>query len=105
MSSYPPAPPAAGTLTRLARVRGRVQGVGFREACAREAARRGVTGWVRNRSDGSVEATLQGAPAAVAAMQAWLGHGPAAARVESVAVSDVPEPAARHERFERLPTA
>jgi acylphosphatase len=91
-------------VTCLARVRGRVQGVGFREACAREAARLRVTGWVRNRVDGSVEATLQGSPAAIAAMREWLAHGPAAARVASVAVSDVPEPVQRHERFERLPT-
>lgn len=91
-------------LTCLARVRGHVQGVGFREACAREAARLGLTGWVRNRADGSVEATLQGTPVAIAAMRDWLARGPAAARVASVAISDVPEPVERHERFERRPT-
>jgi acylphosphatase len=95
---------SADVLTCLARVRGRVQGVGFREACAREAARLGIAGWVRNRADGSVEATLQGSPAAIAAMRDWLARGPAAARVESVAISDVAGPVERHVRFERRPT-
>jgi len=45
---------------RHVRVHGHVQGVGFREACIDAARRRAVTGWVRNRMDGSVEAILQG---------------------------------------------
>jgi acylphosphatase len=95
---------AGGPITRLARVRGRVQGVGFRDACAREAVRLGLTGWVRNRADGSVEATLQGAPDALARMQDWLARGPAAARVDGLDLEDVAGPAPRHERFERVPT-
>lgn len=49
-------------------VRGRVQGVGFRYAMINEARRLGVTGWVRNRRDGSVEAFACGVPAALDAL-------------------------------------
>lgn len=69
---------------------GRVQGVFFRETCRREAAARGVRGWVRNRGDGTVEATFEGDPAAVAAMVAWCHSGPPLAHVESVEVRDEP---------------
>ena len=44
----------------LVRVRGRVQGIGYREACVHQARALGITGWVRNRMDESVEAMLQG---------------------------------------------
>jgi acylphosphatase len=67
-------------------VHGQVQGVGFRYACARQAADLGVSGWVRNRPDGTVEAVVQGEPAAVEALVAWLGHGPAHARVSGLDV-------------------
>ena len=90
--------------TCLARVRGRVQGVGFREACVAEARRLGIAGWVRNRADGSVEALLQGPPAALAAMRRWLGEGPPLAAVREVDVQDAPNDAALH-GFERRPTA
>jgi acylphosphatase len=52
-----------------------------------EAARLGVTGWVRNRSDGSVEAVIQGPAEAVEALTRWARRGPADARVEGVEVS------------------
>jgi acylphosphatase len=71
-------------------VDGRVQGVFFRESCRREAETRGVAGWVRNRSDGRVEAVFEGPPAAVEAMVAWCRHGPAGARVDEVEVADEP---------------
>ena len=48
--------------TRLVRVRGIVPGIGYREACVRRAHALGVTGWVRNHMDGSVEAMVQGSP-------------------------------------------
>lgn len=67
-------------------ITGRVQGVGFRASMAREAQRLGVTGWVRNRSDGSVEAMIAGTPEQVAAMMNWARRGPAAARVDHVAI-------------------
>lgn len=67
-------------------ITGRVQGVGFRASMAREAQRLGVTGWVRNRSDGSVEAMIAGTPEQVAAMMNWARRGPPAARVDQVFV-------------------
>lgn len=68
--------------------RGRVQGVFFRDSCRREARRRGVTGWVTNRADGSVEAVFEGDPSAVEAMVAWAGSGPSRAVVEDLAVTE-----------------
>jgi acylphosphatase len=52
-------------------ITGHVQGVGFRYAMRAEARRRGVSGWVRNRRDGSVEALLQGEADAVRALVDW----------------------------------
>ena len=69
-------------------VRGRVQGVGYRWACEAEAARHGVAGWVRNRSDGAVEAVLEGPEAAVDQVLAWTRHGPSHARVDQVTVGE-----------------
>ncbi len=65
-------------------IHGRVQGVWFRESMRLEADRLGVAGWVRNCSDGSVEALIQGSDAAIAAMLAWVRIGPPQARVERV---------------------
>jgi acylphosphatase len=72
--------------TRHLVIVGHVQGVGFRLAMVMKAAETGVHGWVRNRSDGSVEAMIQGSPEAVARMIAWARHGPRSARVERVEV-------------------
>lgn len=66
------------------RVAGRVQGVFFRATCARRARELGLTGWIRNASDGSVEATFEGRSEAVAEMLAWCRQGPSGARVEDV---------------------
>ncbi len=71
-------------------VRGRVQGVWFRQSTLREAERLGVDGWVRNRADGTVEAWVQGDGAAVDVLVAWCGEGPSRAEVSAVAVEDVP---------------
>ena len=90
--------------TRLVRVRGVVQGVGCREACVRRACALGVTGWVRNRMDGSVEAMVQGSPEQLADMCAWLSEGMSAALVDGLEVTEVAPPFARFEHFERLPT-
>lgn len=68
-------------------IRGRVQGVWFRDATQRQARALGVAGWVRNRADGSVEAVACGDMPALDALQRWAGHGPPAARVDSVEAS------------------
>jgi acylphosphatase len=70
-------------------VRGRVQGVWFRESARRRAHELGVSGWVRNAPDGSVEAELEGEPEEVDVLVSWFGHGPPQARVDSVAVEEV----------------
>ncbi|MEO5362436.1 MAG: acylphosphatase [Magnetococcus sp. DMHC-8] len=69
---------------------GRVQGVYYRVSTQQEAERLGVTGWVKNRPDGSVEAEAHGPPSAVTALIAWCQHGPPGARVERVEVTDCP---------------
>ena len=71
-------------------VSGQVQGVFFRDTCRREAARHGVSGWVRNRPDGTVEAVFEGPEDAVAAMVAWARSGPAHAVVDGVQTFDEP---------------
>lgn len=68
------------------RITGRVQGVGYRFWAMRTAGSLGLRGWVRNRSDGSVEVLATGAPEAVAAMIEASRKGPAGARVVKVAV-------------------
>ena len=85
------------------RITGRVQGVGFRDALRYEARRLGLTGWVRNRRDGSVEALAQGAPAAVDALVAWARRGPPGSRVDDVQVQPS-RSGGVHASFERQPT-
>jgi acylphosphatase len=75
------------TVRRRVLVSGRVQGVGFRVACAREAADAGVAGRVRNLPDGGVEAVFEGAPAQVDALVAWCRRGPRSAVVRDVRVT------------------
>jgi acylphosphatase len=70
-------------------VTGRVQGVSFRASTAWEARRLGVHGWVRNRTDGSVELEAEGDADRVAALLAWCEKGPPAARVSRVAVDEL----------------
>ena len=65
---------------------GRVQGVFFRDSAERMARSAGVSGWVRNRNDGAVEAVFEGEPDAVDRMMAWLRQGPRRADVERVEV-------------------
>jgi len=70
------------------RILGRVQGVGYRMGMERKARELDVTGWVRNRHDGTVEAMVQGSPEAVAAMIEWARRGPRAAIVTDLKVSE-----------------
>ncbi len=83
-------------------VHGRVQGVGFRASLAWEADRQGISGWVRNRRDGTVEALLCGSDEAVAAMIAWARRGPPGARVDRV---EVELGSGEFSHFEQHPTA
>ena len=71
-------------------VEGRVQGVGFRMACARRAEAAGVGGMVRNLPDGRVEAVFEGPPASVDALVVWCERGPSYAHVTSTYVVDEP---------------
>ncbi len=78
-------------IRRRVEVEGRVQGVFFRDSCARQARSQGVAGWVANRSDGAVEAVFEGPAVAVEAMVAWCRHGPPRAVVTTVrAVPETP---------------
>jgi acylphosphatase len=74
-------------MVRHLHIFGQVQGVGFRYRFSEQAQRLGVTGWVRNRRGGSVEAMIEGTPEAVDALVSWARVGPPAARVERVEVS------------------
>jgi DNA ligase D-like protein (predicted 3'-phosphoesterase) len=67
-----------------ATVRGRVQGVGFRDATVRQAHRLGVLGWVRNGADGSMLVHAEGLEEAVERLLAFLGEGPRGAGVDEV---------------------
>jgi acylphosphatase len=80
-------------LTRKIRIQGKVQGVGFREAMVREALRLGLVGWVRNCADGSVEALVQGEPAAMEDILQWVRLGPPNSEVEDLSSeSSQPDP-------------
>ncbi|HEY8606952.1 MAG TPA: acylphosphatase [Noviherbaspirillum sp.] len=93
------------------RITGRVQGVGYRASFEAQAKALGLSGWVRNRRDGSVEALVDGDVQALAQIVEWARRGPPAARVEAVEESErtpgadsTPAPGDR-EGFTVLPTA
>ena len=77
-------------------VHGYVQGVGFRANCARRAEALGVTGWVRNQWDGSVEALFEGDAAAVDRLIDWCRAGPSRSEVTSIEVTDAPDAPPEH---------
>lgn len=87
--------------TLAARITGKVQGVGFRIATVRQAHSLGVTGWVRNLEDGSVEVLLQGPHDCVDRMLSWLHMGPPAARVQDVETRESREDRL-YDRFEQI---
>lgn len=84
-------------------IHGRVQGVGYRAFAERSARMLGLTGWVRNRRDGTVELVARGNAAQLAALKIACARGPMAASVkqidETVWEGELPE------EFMRLPTA
>lgn len=80
---------ASAKVAKRVVVTGQVQGVFFRDACRRRAQESEVSGWVRNRSDGAVEAWFEGSPKAVEGMVDWCRDGPRRAAVETVRVEAV----------------
>jgi acylphosphatase len=88
--------------TRRIVITGYVQGVGFRYAMAARARMLGITGWVRNRRDGSVEAMIAGYPAQIEQMLDWSRDGPAGAVVDNVMVENG---SGEYAGFEYRPTA
>ena len=80
-------------------ISGRVQGVGFRYYAKDVADREGVSGWVRNLSDGRVEALVEGEEEAVTRVERALWQGPRGARVAAVAVDDTEPPSGTHHTF------
>jgi acylphosphatase len=79
---------AAERIRRRVTVRGRVQGVFFRDSVRRRAQSQHVTGWVTNRTDGAVEAVFEGEPENVARLIEFAKTGPRHAEVDSVDVRD-----------------
>lgn len=82
-------------------ISGRVQGVWFRESMRQEALKRGATGWVRNLSDGRVEAMVCGDATTLERMLAWARRGPPLARVAGVETEEIPEQS--FAGFEKMP--
>ncbi|MBI2318330.1 MAG: acylphosphatase [Betaproteobacteria bacterium] len=89
-------------MAKRLRITGRVQGIGFRFSMWRKAEELGVTGWVRNCRDGSVEAVVDGSDQALQSIIAWARIGPRSARVDAVEVS---EAAGSFASFEQWPNS
>ena len=79
--------PSARVRTHVV-VSGRVQGVWYRQSCREVAVAAGLSGWVRNLDDGTVEAVLEGGHPEVEAALAWMAEGPPGAAVTGLRVSD-----------------
>lgn len=76
--------------SKILTIHGKVQGVYYRESMKQEAKRLGLTGWVRNRKDGCVEALVQGEADTLNEILDWCRRGPPAARVDKVEEKNVP---------------
>lgn len=85
-------------------ITGVVQRVGYRAGFESQARALGLSGWVRNRSDGSVEAMISGSDNALSQIIEWAWRGPFMARVRHITVTDTDEAGIREGIFERLPT-
>lgn len=81
-------------------ITGVVQGVGYRASFMHEARLQKLSGWVRNRLDGSVEAIVSGDAPALQAIIDWAWRGPSSAQVHNVAVFDVDDALVTHGKFE-----
>ncbi|HJV03284.1 MAG TPA: acylphosphatase [Burkholderiaceae bacterium] len=86
-------------------IEGRVQGVGYRAAFARQAELLGLDGWVRNCRDGSVEACVHGEEAAMEAVITWARSGPPSARVIQVTIEEFNAAGLAGSGLRILPTA
>ena len=86
-------------------ITGQVQGVGYRAAFQRRASELRLSGWVRNRRDGSVEALVEGDAAALAAIENWARQGPPGARVAAVQREDARADPIHAGRFDIIATA
>ncbi len=91
-------------ITRRLRIRGQVQGVNLREAMRQRADQLKVTGWVRNRLDGTVEAVVQGEAFAIDSIVEWARQGPPGARVDSVDVESADDEG-DYDAFDKQSTA
>lgn len=100
-------------VTKRLRIRGRVQGVGYRVSLVAQARAHGIAGWVRNRRDGSVEALVRASSVTeLEPLLAWTRRGPSAARVDALEIEDLSHAgdglsgadAELPERFETRPT-
>lgn len=91
-------------MAKQLRIEGRVQGVGYRATFARRASALGLRGWVRNRADGSVQASIDGDAQAIEAMLEWAKRGPPSAQVSNVIIEDANAPASADSVFQILPT-
>lgn len=86
------------------RIHGIVQGVGYRAAFDAQARALGVSGWVRNRRDGSVEAMIRGDETTVQQVIAWAQRGPTMARVERIDVVETDDAQIAIGSFDIRPT-
>lgn len=91
-------------VAKLLRIHGLVQGVGYRGSMRHEAARLNLSGWVKNRGDGTVEALVCGSTAQVALILEWVRQGPHFARVDRLAVAETEAEIPESGAFEVLST-